>query len=169
MGLLKSLLVPTNPDFDWDADPNSQPEYVNPVTLNNKEVEYANAAIHIAQKLVATNKEIARVKRALIAARHAQDDFEREVLLSFPAPPSATKSTKLLQAYLYKVTTENKQRKKMDELTKEVRELERELIGLEIQADTAHDVFQAIKLGGEHIQTHLSFVKSERSASGKYT
>lgn len=168
MGLLKSLVIPTNPDYKWELDPDEQPEYVNPVALNNREVQYANAAIRVAQRLVATNRHIAKSKQNLATARHALEDFERELLLAYPAPSSATKSTKLLQAYLYAAAIQHDKRETLNALVTEVRAIERDLISLEIEADMAHTAFQAIKLGGEHIQTHLSFVKNERAASGKY-
>jgi hypothetical protein len=166
--ILESLLIPTNPEYDWEADANSQPEYVNPVTLNNREVLMANAAIVITQQHIKVNRQLAQVSHRLQEAEHAVSDFERDLLLRFPAPSTATKNNKLLQVYIYSVATTQGYKDQYETLVRAVRTLSRDLAKWEAEAENCKAAYQAVKLGGEHIQTHLSFVKNEQKVSGRF-
>jgi len=165
--LLGELIVPANPTYDW-ATAEEQSEYVNPVTLNNREIQMANAAIVVTQQHIKVNRKIAEAKHWLQEAKHALEDFERDLLLRFPAPSTSTKSTKLLQVYVYSTATSQNLKSQYDALVTKVRELDRELLKWEAEADNCHMAFQAIKLAGEHIQTHLSFVKNEQKNARAY-
>lgn len=165
MGLLEDLIVPVNPDFDWDADPSTQTEYVNPVRVNAHVMRQHNAAIRVAQELVAVNKHIGQLRRDLSEAKDDLEDFEQQILLDFPPPGTATKSTKLTNAYIRQTAFTHNRRDRYLELLTRVRDLERTLLVIEVRADTARFVFQTIKLTGEHAQTHLSFVKNEQKHS----
>ena len=166
--LLDNLLIPTNPDYDWEGDVSNQPEYVNPVTLNNREIMMANAAIVITQQHIKVNRQVAQIRHTLREAEHALSDFERDLLLRFPAPSTATKSTKLLQVYMYSVAITNNLQSQYNSLSGEIKNLSRELARWEAEAENCKAAYQAVKLSGEHIQTHLSFVKNEQKASRSF-
>jgi len=161
------LLVPTYPTYDWDADPGEQPEYTNPVSLNNCVIRWVNAAIRITQRLVATNKRIGQAKVALEQAEAALDDFEQELLRTNPAPASATKSLKLLDAYLNQVAVSTGKADDYRKLIGRIREIRQRLRILEMTADNCRHIGQTLKLAGEHAMTHLSFVKTEAAAARK--
>jgi hypothetical protein len=74
----------------------------------------------------------------------------------------------LLDAYLRRVAFENGHRDKHTQIVTEIRKLEKEMMLLEVKADNCKQVWQTIKLVGEHAQTHLAFVKMEKAQSGRH-
>jgi hypothetical protein len=167
MSLLDDLLVPVNPDYDWDVPAEEQTEFVNPVRVNNHVMLQHNAAIRVAQRVVALNRKIATGRQALGTAKDALEDFEQELLITYPAPGSATKNLKVLNAYVRQVAFEHGQREEYLARVQAVRDAERAVASLELEAETARFVFNTIKLTGEHAQTHLSFVKNEQRNAGR--
>lgn len=162
MGLIQDIIIPVNPDYSWELDPFAQLEYVNPVTLNNHEIRLANAAIRISQSVIGINKHIASLRSAMADTKAAIEDLEQELLSKNPAP-SSTKTLKMLASYVRTLAFSNGQDEKYGLLLRTLRKDENELTKREIELDSLKFTWQTIKLTGEHIQTHLSFVKSEKA------
>jgi len=165
---LSDLLVPVNPQFKWDADPTEQFDYVNPVTLYNKQISLANAALTVTQSHIQANTKIGTIKVALQEAQNALDDFEQDILRQFPPPPAQSKNLKLMESHVRTAAFQGGMADKLTELRNAVRKYEGELVTVKIDAENCMQMFQAIKLAGEHGQTHLSYVKDEAKRSGLY-
>lgn len=162
MGVLNSIIVPVNPDYSWELDPAEQVEYVNPVTLNNHTLRLANAAINIAQRTVRVNERIAALQTTLAEAKNAIADLEQDLLSRYPAPVGATKTLKQLAAYVRQMAFTDGVKEKYRELADTLRKAEIALVKEEIDADSLKQVWRTIELVGEHIQTHLSYVKHDK-------
>lgn len=158
---IKSLLVPTNPNYHWDVDPESQPEFANPVTVNNHVLRLANAGIAMAVASAKVNKQLSQAKQALKDAEHALEDFEQDLLRTSPPNTAAQKSNRLLALYVRQVAFEHGRQAEHQQLLQAQRAAQGTVDQLEIEKDTIWATSQAIKLAGEHIQTHLSFRKFE--------
>ena len=166
MDRVTDLLIPVNPSYNFEADPAGQPEYVNPVTLNNMEIRHANAAITVADRVTRRMKELAQLKVDLDIAEQALEDFESDLLRLNP-PPRGEKTLKLIEAHIRRVSEVESQATKYAELRNKVRELKRQIIIVDAAIDAGRLMLTQIKLLGEHGQTHLSFVKQEyRQARG---
>ena len=156
------LQIPTNPEYDFGADPETQFDYANPVTLNNKLIEYANASIVVIRRLVTAQQEVAECKQELQALNAQIDDVEQEILSAYPPTTADTKTLKVLAAYIRRRATEDPDKAhlyftRLNDRT----ELQARLLVLDAQIDNARQTFQLIKLLSDQVQTHLSFVKSE--------
>lgn len=161
MQFLQKLKLPVNPAYKWDG-PDDQPEYANPVTLNNRIIELANASLTTAQAIVIYQKRRGELRNDLKAAQDALDDFEQELLVQFPPPPTATKSNRLVQTYLLTTATHHNKRDAYLALRDTVRRLEAQLETVGVKLDTMRTAQAAIQTVADNVQTHLSFVKSER-------
>ena len=166
--LIDDLRIPTNPDHDWDADPDGQMEYANPVTLSNLLVRYANAALVVTRRIVTANRALGRLKAGLVEKRNDLADLDHELLSKYP-PPASAKALKLIDAHLRRVAEESGYGDARKALARELRKLEAGQAVAELNRDSARQVLAGIELAGEHIKTHLAFVKSEYVRSGRYT
>lgn len=166
---LGDLSVPVNPDYDWNKGPETQAEYVNPVTLNNRQVQWINAAIEVTREHIRLNKQLGERKAELSKVRFDLEDLEQELLLAYPPSTTATKSLKLLQQYVFQTAVTASRSEELKRLTGEIRRLETEIQKLEIEIDNCRQIYQMLKLAGEHGQTHLSFVKQEARKVGLFS
>jgi len=166
MKLLEDLKLPTNPEYQWDQ-PEGQVEYANPVTLNNRVVELANASLKASQALVVYQKRRGEIRVQQQAATHALEDFEHDLLVQFPPPPNATKSNRLLQTYLRTVATHHGKAEAYAALRKAVREAEANELEATTRIEVLRTALQAIQTVADNVQTHLSYVKAEKQ-HGRY-
>jgi carbonic anhydrase len=158
---LDNLKLPVNPTYKWDGN-EDQPEYVNPVTLNNRIIELANASLATSQLIVVNQTRRGAVRAQLKDAQDALLDFEQDLLVQFPAPPNATKSNRLVEVYIRTLATHHNKLDEYRKLRLAVRELEREEMVISTKLDTLKTALASIQTVGDNIQTHLSYVKSER-------
>jgi hypothetical protein len=165
---LADLTIPTNPQFDWSTPAAEQLEFVNPVTLANYEILLANYALEVTQSIVGTNRKIRDAKEAARAAKYAHDDFQHELLRTHPAPAIATKSLTLLAGYVRNTAVTVGCSEEFLKLQQAMRSAETVLERLDIELDNSQQVWDMIRLLGVHVQTHLSFVKSDLKQSGRY-
>lgn len=162
MGYLGKLKIPVNPDYNWDKAPEEQAEYANPVTLNNRIVELANATITVAEAIMVLQRQRGVCRSALKAAQDALEDFEQDLLVKYPPSTSATKSNRLVTTYIRTVAFQHGLQDQYRELRDRVRELELEDITLHTRLESLKTAQQGIESITVNIQTHLSYVKAER-------
>ena len=165
---IRALLVPVNPGHDLRADPARQTEYVNPVTLNNMQVVYANKAIEVTEAIVANNRKLAALKARQAKAEGQLEDIERVILTEHPAPAADRKSNKLLEAYLERMAHETGRTAEIRAAREELRTIKNDMLLIEAEIDSGRQVWAMLRLVGEHGQTHLSFVKDEYKRAGSY-
>lgn len=158
---LDNLKLPVNPTYKWDGS-EDQPEYVNPVTLNNRIIELANASLATSQLVVVQQTRRGLVRTQLKEAQDALLDFEQDLLVQFPPPPTATKSNRLVEIYLRTLATHHNKLDEYKQLRQAVRAFEREELAISTKLDTLKTALASIQTVGDNIQTHLSYVKSER-------
>lgn len=155
------LLIPVNPTYDWDLDPTEQVGYVNPVRLNDHVIFLANAALRLGLRIDQLSKSLAQAKQDHEKSQHAVDDFQQDLLIKFPPPSLATKSHKLLERFVRQLVAEHDLGDQYQSLLAHSRLAKAAVERLTLELDGARAIAQSIKLAGEHIQTHLSFVKAE--------
>lgn len=166
---INDILIPVNPDYHWEGKADEQPEYVNPVTASNREILLANKAILVGQQIAKLHREQAEAKATLKDAQAELADFERELLLKHPPKTTHSKTLKLLDAYILDLVKSTGKQDDYRSLVSVIRQQERSLAMVEARLDGAKVLWQSIKLAGEHVQTFLSFWKSEQRDARKYT
>jgi hypothetical protein len=167
MERITDLLIPVNPGYDFSADPGGQPEYVNPVTLNNMEVRYANAAIQVVDRVTRSMKKLAQFKADLDEAEQAVEDFESDLLRLHP-PPRGEKTLKLIDAHILRIAEQEGTITEYRAKMAKTRDLKRQIIITDAAVDAGRLVLTQLKMVGEHGQTHLSFVKNEYKQARGY-
>jgi hypothetical protein len=166
---LTDLHIPVNPEFDWSIPATEQLEYVNPVTLNNWTILLANYGLEVSQSIVGVNRKIRDRKKARAAAKHAFSDFQQDLLREYPPPALATKNLALTDAYIRNTAFVAGRQEEYNHLQIALSDADQALEHLDIELDNARQVWDTIKLMGIHIQTHLSFLKSDMKKAGLYT
>jgi hypothetical protein len=161
MSRIKSLKTPVNPDYDFDADPSEQAEYVNPVTLAYKQTYLANYAADVTDALNGANRRLAEAKVDLKTAQHRLDDFESELLATYPAPTNERKSNKLLESYIRRMAFESGQKAQHQELIDTVRDIEATLELVQAEIENGRQTHNLLRLLSEQGRTVLAFTKWE--------
>lgn len=158
-------VIPINTGYDWAIDPTQQAEYVNPVVLNNLEIKLANDAFDVSQKIIDIQTEVGnveiRLKKKLLDLRI----FESQLLAENPPKSNDTKSTKLVEAYIWKLATEANKLDEYKTLLTSHAALLAKVDDLKNAIEIQRNTLNSIRLVGEHIQTHLSYVKSEMKST----
>lgn len=157
--LADRLTVPVNPAHVLGSD-DEQSDYVNPVTLNNYQVTYANSMIELTDASVAVNKKLEAVRDVQRKAVRALEDLEDGVLRLHPVPPSY-KTVKQQQAWIGVKAADMKLSERRDSLTAQVRECEDQIAGLKADAWHAELWIKAVAAASDYARTHLSYVKDE--------
>lgn len=167
---LQAFKIPTNPEYDFDKLPDGQHEYVNPVTLNNKLVQLANAYLDVTGVVTKGLKTKADLKRELEEIQQAMEDLEMDVLDK--TPPSTTNDTKTsrsIQAYIQRTLRETGAGDAYRACKLQLQTTKQQQIEQDMQLDAARAVLNAIEMQSTIIQTHLSFVKNEARNARHYT
>ncbi len=161
------LLIPTHPDVDPDEDQGAEAtDLANPVTVNNRQVLFANEAIRIAQRHVGLNRQILKLKLELKVTRRAHEKIVRRVLTEFPPERvSDTKTLKLVDAYVARVADRARVSEELALLENEQARLEDEIMKKEAEAENQQLAMSAIKLASQNAMTFLSYVKDEARRS----
>jgi hypothetical protein len=160
--MFDALMVPVNPEYDFNKEPQENEfEYANPVTVNNQEILYANAAMQVTKLHVKANKKIAAAKLELKATREAREDIERKIVVQSPPGTNDSKNTRLMEAYIWRTAAATGKAEELQRLLQEERRLTARILDLEATAENLKLTQQTIKLAGEHGQTFLSYVKDE--------
>jgi hypothetical protein len=162
------LIIPTHPDVDPDEDQGAvATDLANPVTVNNRQVLFANEAIRIAQRHVGLNRELTKLRLELRVTKRAHDDLVRRVLIENPPERVAdTKTLKLVDAYVQRVAERDPAlagalaslQKEEDRLTDLIEKKKDE-------AENQALAMAAIKLASQNASIFLSYVKDEARRS----
>jgi hypothetical protein len=160
------LTIPTNPDYAPPDVSGDEAELANPVTVNNQQVLFANAALRVAQEHVEVNRRLVGARLELRVARRDFDDAMRAILKAHP-PASAndTKNLKLTEAYVWRRAEENALDGALRAHERLVQAREDEVTRLEAEADNKALAMAAIKLASQNAMTFLSYVKDEARRS----
>ena len=167
-GCVMSLHIPVNPDYDWDNDPAGQAEYVNPVILNNKLIQNANAFIMVSQKQFSLTPKLVEAKQEHREAVARRKEMEKTIISEGKPTTNDRKTILLLEAFIsYQANVmglaeEYSMMQDTEESTKNLVEI--------IQGKMAanEQIIKAIDASTLGIQTHLSYVKSEISHARNY-
>lgn len=156
----QTLPIPTNPNYDWSEGQN-QANFFNPVTLCNKEIQYANDIITITGQLIEYNREIGAKKFRLRQLEDQREDMETAALADQPPSQAESKNLKLLSAYILNAILTSSNAEEYQRVCAEQAEIEQDLIPLEIKKSSAESALDALKLVSQNIQTALSYYKAE--------
>lgn len=155
------LIVPTNPDYDFEGDPHQQPDFANPVVLSNKLVLYANATIELTKSIVAVSKRRERRRLELRDEERKLQDLKRGALSRNPITPTAAKNLQLTDAHIYRALEAEALLAGYKIIEDKIAKLEDEIEGLKAQEEDFKYSVHTIKLASENIVAKLSFVKAE--------
>lgn len=162
--------VPTNPTYDFQVNPQSQHEYVNPVTANNKLVEIANAYLDLTSIVVECLQARKDLKATVAEAQQGLDDLELDVLQHEPPTATAdTRNNRTIQAYVQRCLATRDTRADYDRYQVTLRDARRKLDHVEAKLEAARAMLAALEMQSTNIQTHLSFVKNEARNARHYT
>ena len=165
---LSDLMIPTNPEYDWEVDPNTQFDFVNPVVLNNKLMQHANAAITVTQAIVTANRKLNDLESKRVLLETELEDLEQKVLAKQPPTPAEAKTLKQLGAYIIRMmeqADDPSDYARYLQVKDELSGMAKEMAEHRMSVDNGRQVFQMLKMLSEEIKTHLSFVKNEASGS----
>ena len=155
------LAIPVNPEYDFDLDPAEQPNYVNPVTLNNRIIYYANAASKVSDQLIALRRKLLEARIELRKATRAVSDEEYDILLASGLTKSDFKSLKDRQYFIRKYVNDSGTSERYATVVEAQDKLSDTVLALEVQLENGEDLLRVINQLSSNIQTHLSYVKNE--------
>lgn len=158
-------IIPVNPDYDWEVDPTQQAEYVNPVVLNNLEIKLANDAYEVTEAILTLQGKVGQLETRL--KKHVLElrVYESGLLSRDPPKSSDTKSTKLVEAYIWKLAIDSGEEEEYKTLLNTHAALLAKIDELQNAIEINRSKLNSIRLVGEHIQTHLSYIKSEMKST----
>jgi hypothetical protein len=162
----KKLMVPTNPEYDFEGDPGQQPDYANPVVLSNKLVMYANATLELTESIVSVSKQRERKRLELRDEERKLQDLKRGVLARTPITSTASKNLQLTDAHIYKALETEKLLDGYKAIEARVAKLEDEIDGLKAKEEDFKYSIHTIKLASDNITNKLSYVKAEAKFAG---
>lgn len=165
---MSQLQIPVNSEYKFDLEPMEQAEYVNPVILNNKLIQNANAFILVSQKQYNLIKMLVQAKQEYREAEASRKDFEKALINSGKPNSNDRKTILLLEAFLVAEATsldslhEYVGLQKVEQVTKGAVE------NIQGKMSANEQIINAINASTLGIQTHLSYVKSEINHARNY-
>ncbi len=159
---LNDLRIPVNPEYDWSRTPDDQPgDYVNPVELNNKVVQYTNALIELTDRIQGLQLRRAeeRIDRKRAEARVAQ--LRQDILQRHPAPTADRKSNALLDAYVGRMAHETGLAKLLGDAEDHLARAEEAIERTDAELEACRQQTYMLKDAMEGIRTHLAVRKFE--------
>lgn len=161
------LTIPVNPNYDLSMDPGEQDtSYVNPVTLNNMLIHYANSAAKIVQNITVARRERLEVNLKIRAAKQKFEDLEYDLLQE---TPKASKQTlKIQEAEIRRKAKEIGNYEYFAGLEKELHQLQDQKLTLDVKIENYESSLDLIEQLSRDVQTHLSFIKTEMRQSRNY-
>lgn len=155
------LIMPTSPSHDLDCDPDGQPEYANPVTVNNYQIVYSNALHELTDIVVKGNKQLEGLKKEKRAADRALDDFGNQILRKANPKAINLKTLKMQDAFISEKAEEFGQSIEYEALTEESRKLEDQIGEVQAKIKSARDWIDSIRLASDNGKTFLAFWKAD--------
>lgn len=157
--------VPVNPEYDWSLTPQEQADFVNPVELNNKLLDFQNEHARATLKVVACQKLRSKVKVALRSAENDLTKFRNRLLRQFPPSKDDRKTNVLLEAFIDRIAFEHGKEAELSQLLAVVTKLEDEQTILDGQIESGKTICYMLQDFYENIKTHLAFRKHEERQS----
>lgn len=163
--------IPVNPAYEFQA-PTVKTQYANPVTLNNMLVKATNESKALTDRIVQVGRKLVDAEMALQEARQDLEDFEQNILLTYPPnTKEEVKSNKLTETYIRRMVQTKEEvagQELYARLKQFVREAEKKERLLKAEKDACYTRLNHLKLVCENIRTHLSFVKVESQRGGVF-
>lgn len=169
MSLTSLLLVPTNSRYSFTTDPAEQTAYVNPLTLNNLLIKYANAAVTITDKLIGFKKAKVELDIEVRETRQALEDMESDILQESEGSANDHKNLKAQAAFVRKRAKETGRYEDLKGLEKKLAELETGRLRKQVDVESAAHTLDIIDQLSQNVQTHLSYVKNEMKHTRNYS
>ena len=161
------LTIPVNPKYDFDLDPAEQEgTYVNPVTLNNSLIRYANTAATLVQQLTVAKKERLETNLRIRAAKQQLDDLEYDLLME--TPKAAKQTLKIQETEIRRKAKELGSYDYMKELENDLHKLTDSKLILDVKIENLVSALDLVEQLSQNVQTHLSFIKTEMRQSRNY-
>ena len=165
---MSQLQIPVNPDYDFDSDEVEQAQYVNPVILNNKLIQNANAFIMVSEKQFSLIKALVEAKHLHREAEARRKDFEKQLIIRGQPNGNDRKTILLLEAFIVDQATSEgviEEYAALQEAEKKTKKIVEIIQG---KMSTNEQIIAAINASTLGIQTRLSYVKSEISHARHY-
>lgn len=154
------LQIPTNPQYDFESR-EEQPDYVNPVMLSNKLVQFANAVLDATKHVVILGRRRERLRLERKDFERSLVEMRRQVLSRHPAPPSAAKNLQLTDAYVIRCLESEGTIQTWKDIEAKIAKLEDEMEGLEKEEENLKYAQHTIRIASENITNKLAYVKAE--------
>ena len=156
-----SKSIPVNPEYSWDTEPQLQPDYFNPVVVNNKVIFYSNEIIKATDNLTGITQEVAAIKFNLRQWRSRKEDIEEEIITGEEWSKEESKNLTVLMANVRMRVRDTDYAEEYFDLVRKIRDGEEKLEILTVRVDNGYRILDALKLVCQNIQTALSFYKAE--------
>lgn len=153
--------IPVNPEYTWDLTPEEQADYVNPVELNNKLIEFQNQHARVASKITADQRKRAELKVSLRDADNKLTRFRNKLLRLHPPPNNDRKTNILLESYVERLALDEGVEGQWEQVNFAVRTLESQIELLEADIESGKSITFMLRDFYENIKTHLAFRKHE--------
>ncbi len=163
-----SIRIPINPEYDFDIAPSEQAEYANPVMLNNKLIQNANAHIAVSSMLNKLMQQLVGAKQDHREAETVKRDFEKQTIITGNPNSNDRKSTLLLEAFIQAETLSLGLVDDYLQIKKTEVETRNKLEVLQSKINANQQILGAIEASTVNIQTHLAYVKMEMRNAGNY-
>lgn len=165
---MSSLHILVNPDYDFDVDPVDQAQYANPVILNNKLIQNANAFIMVSQKQYNLIKTLVEAKHKHREEEARRKDFEKALIISGKPNSNDRKTILLLEAFITQQAIEEKSLIAYTLLQQDEKQAKKVVETIQGKMSANEQIINAINASTLGIQTHLSYVKSEINHARNY-
>lgn len=163
------LMVPVNPDYDFEADPSQQADYANPVVLSNKLVLHANAVLELTRYVTSLGKQRERLRLEMRDYERQLQDMRRGVLSRNPVTPTASKNLQLTDAHIWRCVETEAIVVEWKRIENAIAEREDKIEGFKAKEEDYKYTIHTIKLASENITNKLSYVKAEAKFAGMGT
>jgi len=156
-----SKTIPVNPQYSWDEEPQLQPDYFNPVVVNNKAIYYANQIIAATDNLTELATEASHHKFSIRQWKSRKEDIEEDIITGEEWSKEESKNLTVLMANVRMRIRDTDHADEYFDLVSKIRNAEEQLEILTVRIDNGYRILDALKLVCQNIQTALSFYKAE--------
>jgi hypothetical protein len=165
----ESLSIRVNPEYDHDADPESQEfAYWNPVAATNDLIKLANAALEVTQAITDAMRKRTTLRAQLREVERDIEELENHVLCAEPLAPTEAKTLKTVSAALSRRYVSQGYEDAARELLRKRDSLEAEISKMTDRIDAGHAWNKTNERVSDNIKTALSFFKDERKRAYQF-
>lgn len=157
----KRLTVPVSQSHDLECEPDGQPEYANPVTVNNYQIVYSNALIELADTVVTYDKVVSAGKKKQREVERKMEDLGRRVLQQSSPRALDLKTLKMQDAFISAKAGELGLGTEYEQYTADLRQLEDEIAEAATVVKAARDYIHVVERASNNAMAFLSYYKHE--------